>query len=147
MSMNTSRIDRPGVRAAIAVLALASTAFLIGVFLDNELGATISLLVTPLFPVALILVGASRRSGIGPIGLPLVLVTILLEGGLIVLWFLRGRVMDVPWIGGLPLAAVVQILALWVLPFVVVVVAFARTFESFTLTEKDLERLDQISKD
>ena len=59
---------------------------------------------------------------------------------------LRGQVVDGPWLGGLPLAAAIQIYAMWVLCFAVVVVAYALTFESFTLTESDLERLGQLSK-
>ena len=144
--MSSTPRYRLEVHAALIVLALASLIYLIGIWLDSEWGATLSLLVTPLFPVALILVGATRHRGIGPIGVPLLVVTLLLEGGLIVMWLLRGRVMDAPWIGGLPLAAVVQILALWVLPFIVVVVAFARTFDTFTLTDEDLHRLDEISE-
>jgi hypothetical protein len=62
------------------------------------------------------------------------------------MWLLRGKVLAAPWFGGLPLAANVLIYGMWIVPFVIVVVTYALTFDSFTLTEDDLRRLDEMSE-
>jgi hypothetical protein len=131
---------------ALAALALASLVTLVGLISGSEAGAILALLMGPVFPVALIVLGASRQGRLGAIAGPLLGVAILLEGGLVAMLVLRGRVLEAPWFAGLPLAAVVQIYAMWVVPFLIVAVVYALTFESFTLTRDDLERLDEISK-
>lgn len=133
-------------RFALTALALAAAGYLSGIFLGNEIGAQIALLLTPVFPVALIALGALRNGRLGPIRAPLLLVALLLELGLVTMLILRQQVMITPWMGGLPLAAVVQIYVLWVVPFIIVAVVYALTFDTFTLTEADLDRLDEATK-
>ena len=144
--MNSRTDERPGfgVRMALLAVAFSSLGLLIGLGLGGAVGATLSLFLTPVFPLALIVLGASRRGRIAPLFLPLLVVGLLLEGGLIAMWLLRGKVLAAPWIGGLPLAANVLIYGLWIIPFVIVVVTYAVTFDTFTLTEDDLKRLDEM---
>lgn len=146
MNSGTGERSSPGVRMALLAVAVASLGLLIGLGFGGEIGATVSLLLTPVFPLALIVLGASRRGRLGPLVLPLLVVGLLLEGGLIAMWLLRGKVLAAPWFGGLPLAANVLIYGMWIVPFVIVVVTYALTFDSFTLTEDDLRRLDEMSE-
>lgn len=146
MSSEPDRHQSRWVRFALAALALASLATLVGLISGSEAGAILSLLIAPVFPIALIVLGASRKGRLGALALPLLGVGILLEGGLVAMLALRGRVLEAPWVAGLPLAATIQIYAMWVVPFLIVAVVYALTFESFTLTRDDLERLDEVSK-
>ena len=57
------------------------------------------------------------------------------------MFLLRGKVLEAAWFGGLPLAAALEIYAMWLLPLVPVALAYAFTFESFHLTEADLRRI------
>jgi len=146
MNSRTGGHPNTWVRMALLAVAVASLGVLIGFGLGGEIGATVSLLLMPVFPLALIVLGASRRGHLGSLFLPLLAVGILLEGGLIAMWLLRGRVLSAPWVGGLPLAASVLIYGMWIVPFVIVVLTYALTFNSFTLTEDDLRRLDEMSE-
>ena len=146
MEMNSNSREDGWRRFALSILALGAAGYLSGIFLGNEVGAQIALLLTPVFPVSLIALGALRNGRLGPIRAPLLLVALLLEFGLVAMLILRQQVMITPWIGGLPLAAVVQIYLLWVVPFIIVAVVYALTFDTFTLTEADLDRLDEATK-
>lgn len=103
----------------------------------------LALVLTPIFPVALMVLGAARKGRLGPITLPLVVVAVLLEGGLVAMLLLRGRVAEGPWIGGLPLAANVLIYGMWIVPFAIVALTYALTYDRFTLTDDDLDRLER----
>ncbi len=146
MSSESNRQQSRSGRLALAALALASLATLVGLISGSEAGAVLSLLIAPVFPLTLIVLGASRRGELGAIALPLLVVGILLEGGLVAMLILRGRVLEAPWVAGLPLAAMIQIYVMWVVPFLIVALVYALTFESFTLSRDDLERLDEIAK-
>lgn len=128
---------------ARVVIAVASAAFLISLVLGGESGAVVALVLTPVFPLALMVLGAAREGRLGPIALPLVAVAILLEGGLVGMLVLRGHVVEGVWIAGLPLAANVLIYGMWIVPFAIVALTYALTFDRFTLTEDDLRRFDE----
>jgi hypothetical protein len=60
---------------------------------------------------------------------------------------LRGRVLDGPWFGGLPLAAAIQLYGVWLAPLLLVALVYALTFDRFALRQEDLDRLGQFLRD
>lgn len=94
-----------------------------------------------LFPVALMALGAQRRGTTGPTTLPLLLLGGLLLVVVVGLFAFRGRIEDGPWWGGLPAAAALQIYGLFVLPFLVSSLGYARTFDRWGLRRDELEML------
>ena len=93
------------------------------------------------FPVALAAVGASRRGRLGPLAVPLVALLVILEASVLAMLALRGRLEELPWLWGLPLPAAIELYGMWLLPLALVALAYALTFDSFTLRADDLERL------
>ena len=131
----------PPHRLALAFLAAASPAVLAAFWLGGPVGEVAFALLGTGFPIALIVLGAARRGRLGPLRLPLLLLTLILEGAVVAMLLARGRLAELPWVGGLPLAAAVQLYGMWLAPLALVALAYALTFESFTLREEDLERL------
>lgn len=130
-----------GRRLALAFLALASPAVLGACWWAGPWGEIVFALLVVAFPVALIVLGAAQRGRLGPLRLPLVALGLILEGSLIALLLLRGRIEALPWVGGLPLVAAIQVYCMALLPLGLVALAYALTFESFTLRPEDLDRL------
>ena len=58
----------------------------------------------------------------------------------------RDNVLGGAWVGGLPLAAAVQIYILWLLPLLLVSFAYGLTFDGFSLKEEDLAELDRYAQ-
>lgn len=110
-------------------------------WLGGRVGEVVFAVLAAGFPVALAIIGASRRGRLGPLGVPLLLLLFILEGCVVGMLALGGRLDELPWVGGLPLAAAVQLYGMWLLPLPLVALAYALTFDSFTLTEDDLKRL------
>lgn len=127
-------------RVALIFLAAASLLILVSFSLPGRLGEVLFAVLAVAFPVALILLGASRKGRIGSLGAALLALLLVLEGSVLGMLVLAGRVLEGPWLGGLPLAAALQLYGMWLLPLALVALAYALTFESFTLSEEDLER-------
>ena len=99
------------------------------------------------YPVALIAVGARRGGRLRPLAPALVLLLLCLVGSVLAMLALRGSVADGGlWILGLPLATTIFIWGIWLLPLVVVSLAYALTFERFTLRDEDLRRLAELRR-
>jgi len=98
------------------------------------------------YPVALIVVAVGRRTSLGPLGLPLLALFLFLEACVIGMLAFRGRVLDGPWFGGLPIAAAIQLYGLFLTPLLLVALVYALTFDRFELTEDDLERLTEYQR-
>jgi hypothetical protein len=134
-------------KIALRFLALASPAILIVFVWPVPGGGALFTVLAMAFPVALIVLGGARGERLGPLGLPLLLLLAILELSSLGMLFLRGRVVEGPWLGGLPLAAALQIYGLWLGPLVLVALAYALTFDRFELREEDLERLRKIGSE
>lgn len=128
-------------RAALAFLALASPALLLAFWWGHGVGEVVFALLAAAFPVALVVLGAATRHGLGRLAIPLLVLTVILEGSLLAIWLLRGRIDELPWVGGLPLAAAIQLYGIWFVPLLLVALAYALTFDSTTLSDEALERL------
>ncbi len=92
-------------RLALAFLAAAAALILLFSALGGEAGAIGFTIVAGACPFALMALGAARRDRLGAAALPIALALVLIELSLAGMLALRGRVLDGPWIGGLPLAA------------------------------------------
>lgn len=128
-------------RAALGFLTVASPAVLLLFWLGGAVGELLFALVAAAFPIALIVLGVARRRGLGRLTAPLLALSVILAVALVAIWLLRGRVDELPWIGGLPLAAAIQLYGLWLVPLLLVTLAYALSFDSAGLSDAALERL------
>ena len=96
--------------------------------------------------MALIVVAVGRRGGVGPLGIPLLILLVFLEACAVGMLLLRGRVTDAPWFGGLPLAAAIQLYGLFLTPLLLVALTYALTFDRFEMKQDDLDRLEKIER-
>ncbi|MFC1671114.1 hypothetical protein ACFL20_12055 [Spirochaetota bacterium] len=133
-------------KAALIFIALSSPVMLVTFFIPHEAGGVVFSILTAAFPIALIIVGASRKGSLGPLKLPLLIFFLLLEGCMIAMLVLRGQVLNSPWIGGFPAAAAIQIYGMWLIPLALVSLAYGLTFDSFSLREEDLAELEKFKK-
>jgi hypothetical protein len=131
-------------RVALAWLGIGSPVILLTFLWAGPWSELLFCLLAASFPVALIVVGASRKGSLGPTLVPLFVLLLLLVGSMLGMLYLRGRVVDGPWIGGLPLAAALQLYGIWLAPTGLVVLTYALTFKSLGLRERDLERIAAI---
>lgn len=127
-------------RSALALLALASLATLIGSCWGS---AWLSALGGAIFPVALIALGAAREGHLGPLKFPLLLLALVLTGVLGTLLLLPNGGPDA---GSLPLGTALMLFVLVPVPFVLVSWAYAATFDRWFLREEDLERIRRLGK-
>ncbi|RMH22310.1 MAG: hypothetical protein D6696_03740 [Acidobacteria bacterium] len=129
------------VRSALVFLALAPPLMLLSFVVPGAWGEVLFTLLAAAFPVALIALGAARRGRLGPLALPLALLLVILVAALAGMLALRGRVADGPWFGGLPLAAALELYGIFLLPLLLVGLAYALTFDRHFLPDGELERL------
>jgi hypothetical protein len=134
-------------RIALLFLALASPLILVLNFMPWPVAETLFAVLVMGYPVALIAMAVARQGRVGPLGLPLLGLLILLEGCAVGMLLLRGRVLDGPWFGGLPLAAAIQLYGVWLAPLLLVALVYALTFDRFALRQEDLDRLGQFLRD
>lgn len=128
-------------RISLLFLSLAAPAMLLTFVWAGPWSELLLLLLASAFPVALIALGAARGGRLGPLRWPLLLLLLLLIGTMLGMWVLRGQVLEAPWLGGLPLAAALQLLGLFLLPLLAVALTYAWTFERWGLRDEDLARL------
>lgn len=133
-------------RVALAALGPCSGLILLSFFLGEPVGSLLFALLAVAFPVGLIAVGAARGGRLGPLAWPLGLLLVVLEGAMLGMVALRGRVMELPWVGGLPLVAAIQLYGMWLAPLALVALAYALTFDRFTLTDEDLRRFREATR-
>jgi hypothetical protein len=131
-------------RLSLLFLALASPVILVLFFMPWPLAQTLFALLVMAYPVALIVVAVGREDGVGPLGIPLFLLLVFLEACAVGMLVFRGRVLDSPWVGGLPMAAAIQLYGLFFGPLLLVALVYALTFDRFELTEEALENLEEF---
>ena len=132
-------------RIALVFLSLAAPACLVLPFLPVSWAGEAFAVLAVASPLALIALGAARDGRLGPLRLPLLALGGVLEGSLVAMLALRGAVDAAPWFGGLPLSAAVMIYGIFVLPLPLVGLAYALTFDRFTLRDRDLAALSRFS--
>lgn len=93
------------------------------------------------FPVALMAIGAARGGRVGWLGGVFVgLLALLIASGVVILSSAGAESHAGGW-RGLPTSFVVFALGVWLVPFVLTIAAYARSFERFGVSTDDLERL------
>lgn len=133
-------------RVALSAVLVGSLAMLVCVIVDHPVAATLFALTATAFPPALIALGAARRSRLGRLAVPLLLLVLLLEGCVVAMLLLSGQgEIDARWLG-LPPATAVMLYGLWLLPLLVVSLLFAWDFRRFGVDDRDLRRLRQLSR-
>lgn len=128
-------------RLALLFLAVASPLILVLFALPWSGAQALFAVLVMAYPVALIVLAVSRDGRVGVLALPLLLLLVLLEVCTIAMLALRERVMDAPWVAGLPLAAAIQLYGVWLAPLLLVALAYALTFDRYEMRQEDLDRL------
>jgi len=116
-------------RAAPAALAAASIVLLAATFVAGPAGEWVYVVLTPLFPVLLILLAVERRGSASRwLWGSVIALAILLVGSGVGIRLLDAEA-EQPWVLGLPLSAIVMGLGLVLLPLLLVGFGFAATVE------------------
>jgi len=134
-------------RIALWFLALAPPLILLSFLIPGTVSEVLFATLAAGFPVALVGLAAGRRRGGALLGRWLLGLLVILEGSSVAVLLLRGQVADGPWIAGLPVAAVIQLVGLWLAPLVLVGLVYALTFDRYELRDEDLARLDRLGRD
>ncbi len=129
---------------SLLFLAVASPVMLALFFMPWPWAEVVFTVLVMGYPVALIAVAVSRDGSPGVLCIPLLALLIFLEVCAVGMLVLRGRVLDGPWFGGLPLAAAIQLYGLFLTPLLFVALTYALTFDRFELRQEDLDRLADL---
>ena len=117
-------------RIARIVLGIGSPLVVLACFVGGEAGILVFVAVTPLIPVALIALGASRRGRRRRVAWVLFALALTLEAGSVGVLLLSRSAGEVSFIAGLPTATIVMLLALGVAPLLLIPVCYAALFEA-----------------
>jgi len=128
-------------RLSLLYLAASSPLILLSLLVAAPMGDMLFAVLVVAFPVALIVLGAEHRGGLGPLRVPLFVLLVYLEACVVAMLLLRGQVTEAPWVGGLPLATAIQLYGVFLAPMVFVALFYALTFERFGLRREDLDEL------
>ena len=131
-------------RLILAFLGVASLGVLVAVLVGGPVAELVFAFLAVAFPPGLMLLGVEKKGRLGSAVWPIALLLLLLLLSVAGMFAFRGQVLGAPRVLGLPPAAAIQILGLFVLPLVVVALGFAWTFEGFGPTREELEELRSI---
>ena len=130
-------------RVILFFLAAGSPLICVTLLVGGPIAEWVFVLVSLLFPVALMALGVRRRGRFGrTIALQLV-VGLILEAASIGILVLSANAGE-SWVLGLPASTVLMLLGLGLVPLVVVSLGFAATFDSFGLTSEEIERISSL---
>lgn len=124
-------------RAILAIL-LCCVILMIAVLIDLPMlfGAG-----TVCFIMAVIVMGAAKRSSLGPLRVPLAGLLVLLLTSITAVIAMPADTDPSRLILGLPPRVALTLFGVWLAPLPVALLSYLLTFDSFTLTEGDLEQL------
>jgi hypothetical protein len=131
-------------RFALYFLLISAPAIAVAVAVRHPIAEAVLAALVALFPVALVLVAVGGRR-LGALAPALAVLALALVASLLSMLALRGQVATGPWIGGLPLAAAIQVYGVPVL-MALVVIAYAASFDRFGLREEDLDSLRALGE-
>lgn len=115
-------------RIARIVLGIVSPLIVIACIVGGEAGQWVFVVATPLVPVALIALGASRPGGDRRLGWVLLGMTLAFEVGSIGILVLSRSGGESPSSAGLPAATVIMLIVLGVVPLLLIPVSYAALF-------------------
>jgi prepilin signal peptidase PulO-like enzyme (type II secretory pathway) len=128
-------------RFALFFLGIAPPVILLTFVFGTAIGEVVFALLGILFPIALMVLGAQRKGKLGPLFLPLLAFVLIMVLGVVGMLIFRGQVVDGPWLFGLPMAGAIQFYFVFLVPFLLVSLAYGLTFERFGLRQRDLDAL------
>jgi hypothetical protein len=128
-------------RFALVFLAAAPPVMLLTFVFGTSFGEVVFALLGMLFPIGLMMLGAQREGKLGPLFMPLLVFAIIMGAGVIGMLIYRGQVEEGPWLFGLPMAGAIQFYFVFLVPFLLVSLAYGLTFERFGLRQSDLDAL------
>lgn len=136
------RSPKPLARAgSLLFLALASCALVVTSFVPGRLGELDFAFLALLFPLALMVLGASRGGRLGPVLRPVLILAAILGATLFSMLVLHHRGDGASLVFGLPSGLVLLLLGFFLLPLIVVSWGYARTFDRWGLRDDDLRTL------
>ncbi len=134
-------------RYALAALTIGSVVILASSLSSGAAAEIAFVLAAAAFPALLMVVGAAGSGGrLGAAAWPIAGLLVALEACLFAMLLLRGQVEAGGWVLGLPAAAAVQIYGVLLLPQALVALGYALTFDSFGVSEPDLDRLRELAR-
>lgn len=139
--------DKRARSVLVTTLAVLSAGILAAMLLGGRAGQVFFGALVVLFPLPLMALGALRRGRLGRLVPVLVLLGALLEGGFFGMLILAGRVSEAPWVAGFPAAAALLLTSVWLVPLVIVSLAYGLTFPQLGIRDEDLARLRQLRRD
>lgn len=113
-------------RFARIMLGVASPLLLLACLVGGGAGTWLFVLISPLVPPALIVLGACRGAGDRRVALVALMLALSLELGAVSVMLLDAR--SAPWLFGLPLATALMLLAFGVIPLALVPWSHAALF-------------------
>ncbi len=125
---------------SLAFLALASVVLLVTCVVPGQLGESLFAFLAVVFPLALIVLGASRGDRLGSVLWPVLFLAAIHAAALAGIFVLHHRVEET-LIFGLPAGFVLQILGFFVLPLGVALSGYAWTFDRWGLRDEELRAL------
>jgi hypothetical protein len=129
-------------KLALGFLTLASLAILVILFADvRALSWPFAVLVMG-FPIALVALAVSRDGRLGRLRLPLVVLFVMLQCGVIGVLAFDGS--GITGFYGLPLSLHFLLLLIWLGPLSVTTLAYAATFSELGIDDELLGRLEQM---
>jgi hypothetical protein len=131
----------------VASLALLSAGIFGSMLLGGRAGQILFGALVVLFPLPLMALGALRRGRLGTLVPVLLLLGVLLEGGFLGMLLLAGRVSEAAWVAGLPAATALLLTSVWLVPLVIVSLAYGLTFPQLGIRDEDLARLRGLQQE
>jgi hypothetical protein len=130
---------------ALGFLTAASFSILIIFFVDaRALSWPFAVLVMG-FPIALVTMAVSRGGGLGRLRVPLVVLFVMLQCGVIGVLAFDGS--GVTGFYGLPLSLQFLLLLIWLGPLAVTTLIYAATFSELGVDDELLARLEQMRRE
>lgn len=130
----------------ICFLILFPLIMLVCLFVEHRIAALVFGALGIGFPTVLAAFGAQKNGSLGPLKWPLTGLFALQEVCFFLMIYFEHRVLDGPWLGSLPYGAAIELYVLWLGPLIIVPLAYALTFDSFSLRSQDIEHLKKLKQ-
>ena len=132
-------------RFSLGFLTVASLAILVIFFVELRALSWLFAVLVMGFPIALVTMAVSRDGRLGRLRVPLVVLFVMLQCGVIGVLAFDGS--SVTGLFGLPLSLHFLLLLIWLGPLVVTTLMYAAAFSELGIDDELLARLEQMRRD
>ena len=132
-------------RLALGFLTVASLAILVIFFVELRALSWLFAVLVMGFPIALVTLAVSRHGRLGRLRVPLVVLFVMLQCGVIGVLASSGS--GVSGFYGLPLSLHFLLLLIWLGPLGVTTLTYAAMFSELGIDDELLERMEQMRRD